>query len=66
VQYIVNFGLFWYDFVIGDDWRVAGAVVTALVVTALLVHGGIAAWWVLPLAVLAFLAISLQSAARSA
>jgi hypothetical protein len=66
VRYIVNFGLFWYDFVIGDDWRVAAAVVTALIVTALLVHGGIAAWWVLPLAVIAFLAISLHSAARSA
>jgi hypothetical protein len=66
VKYILNFGLFWYDFVIGDDWRVAAAVVTALIVTALLVHGGIAAWWVLPLAVIAFLAISLHSAARAA
>jgi hypothetical protein len=66
MQYVVNFGRFWYDFVIGDDWRVAAAVVAALIVTALLVHGGIAAWWVLPLAVTAFLAISLHAAARPA
>lgn len=29
------FGLFWYDFVIGDDWQVAGGVVAMLVVMAL-------------------------------
>jgi hypothetical protein len=26
------FGQFWYDFIIGDDWKIAAAVVTALVV----------------------------------
>ncbi len=56
--------LFWYDFVIGDDWRIAAAVVAALIVTAALAHAHIAAWWLLPLAVVAFLALSLWQAAK--
>jgi hypothetical protein len=51
MKYIVGFGQFWYDFIVGDDWTVAAGVVIALAVTALLAHGGFAAWWVLPLAV---------------
>jgi hypothetical protein len=31
------FGRFWYDFVVGDDWKIAAAVAAALVVGALLV-----------------------------
>lgn len=27
-----SFGRFWYDFVIGDDWKIAAGVVVALVV----------------------------------
>lgn len=27
-----SFGRFWYDFVIGDDWKIAAGVVAALVV----------------------------------
>jgi hypothetical protein len=45
-----SFGAFWYDFVIGDDWQVAALMVTALALTALLVHvAGVNAWWLLPL-----------------
>jgi hypothetical protein len=62
----VRFALFWYDFVVGDDWRIAAAVVIALAVTALLVHAGVSAWWLLPLVVLAFLSISLWRAAGTA
>ena len=29
------FGRFWYDFLIGDDWKIAAAVVSALVVLGL-------------------------------
>ena len=31
-----SFGAFWYDFVVGDDWRGAAAVALALATTALL------------------------------
>jgi uncharacterized membrane protein len=47
------FGLFWYDFVIGDDWQVAAGVVAMLVITALL--SGWAASWVVVVAGLAVL-----------
>jgi hypothetical protein len=53
-----------WDFVVGDDWRVALGVVIAISLTALIATTGIAAWWVLPLAVIALLADSLRRAAR--
>ena len=31
------FGRFWWDFVIGDDWRIAAGVVAVLTAAALLV-----------------------------
>lgn len=34
------FGRFWYDFIIGDDWKIAVAVVSALVVLGLVMAGG--------------------------
>jgi hypothetical protein len=55
-----------WDFVVGDDWRVALGVVTAIAVTALVATSTVAAWWVLPLGVVALLADSLRRAARQA
>lgn len=55
-----------WDFVVGDDWRVALGVVTALSVTALVATSSVAAWWVLPAGVVALLADSLRRAARQA
>jgi hypothetical protein len=54
---------FAYDFVVGDDWRGAVAIVLALAVTALLVHvAHVNAWWLLPLCVFAALGWSLRHA----
>jgi hypothetical protein len=39
-------------FVIGDDWRVAARIAVALLATWGLVEAGVAAWWLLPVAVL--------------
>lgn len=59
------FAAFWYEFVVGDDWRIAAAVVVGLGVTALLVHvAHAAAWWVLPVGVVGGLAASLWLATR--
>jgi hypothetical protein len=33
MNFLKSFGQFWYDFIIGDDWKIAVAVVSALVVT---------------------------------
>ena len=30
---VMGFGRFWYDFVIGDDWKIAVVVVSTLVLT---------------------------------
>ena len=59
-----DFGLFWYDFVIGDDWIMAVGVIAALGITALLAHNRIVAWWLMPLAAVSVLLISLRRAAK--
>jgi hypothetical protein len=63
VKRLRSIGAFWYDFVVGDDWRVAVVVVAALALTALLVHAaGVNAWWLVPLCVFAALGWSLRRA----
>jgi len=66
VKWIRSFVLFWYDFVVGDDWRVAAGVAVALGATAGLVHAaGLNAWWLLPVAVAVLLGLSLRRAVAS-
>ena len=33
IAHVKAFGAFWYDFIIGDDWRIAAGVVAALAIT---------------------------------
>jgi hypothetical protein len=66
VSRLAAFGRFWWDFVIGDDWLVAVLVVVSIGATAILAAAHVAAWWLLPLAVLAVLWLSLRRAIRSA
>lgn len=53
-----------WDFIVGDDPLTALGVVAALALTALLAGTGTAAWWMMPLAVVALLALSLRRASR--
>ena len=62
MKHVVAFLRFWYEFIVGDDWRVAAAIVVAIGLTALLTDAGVAAWWLLPLAVVATLFASLRRA----
>ena len=55
---------FWYDFIIGDDWRVALAVIAALALTYALSTTGLPAWPVLPATVAVLLPVSLWRVAR--
>lgn len=55
----------WYDFIVGDDWRVALGVVAAIIVLCNLRRATDISWLVLPLAVIALLAASLHIATRS-
>jgi hypothetical protein len=66
MKHLKAFGLFWWDFVVGDDWRAAVGVVVAIAVTAGLVAAGINAWWLMPIAVLIVLALSLRREAQNA
>lgn len=56
---------FIWDFVVGDDWRIAVGVVAALGVTALVADTSLAAWWILPLGVAGVLGISAWRAASA-
>lgn len=58
------FGAFWYDFVVGDDWRIFVGIVVALAATAGLAHAGIPAWWLMPVAAVLLLGWSLARAVR--
>jgi len=56
----MRFLRFWWDFVVGDDWRAALGVVVALGATAAIVAAGVDAWWLMPVAVALVLYISLK------
>ena len=53
-----------WEFVVGDDWRTALGVVLALALTELIAAAVVAAWWVMPSAVIGLLALSIRRAAR--
>jgi hypothetical protein len=64
VKYVKSFGRFWWDFVVGDDWRAAAGLALALALTWLLERSGISAWWLLPITVGLVLAESVRREAR--
>ncbi|MCW2602381.1 MAG: hypothetical protein JWN61_516 [Pseudonocardiales bacterium] len=61
-----SFGAFWYDFIVGDDWRVAVGVVLSLAATwALSASTSLAVWWLVPVAVIVLLPLSLYRLTRA-
>ena len=62
----MRFLRFWWDFVVGDDWRAALGVVVALGATAAIVAAGVDAWWLMPIAIALILYISLRREATRA
>lgn len=65
MRHIRALALFVWDFVVGDDWRIAAGVIVAFAVTAA-VAGTIAAWWIVPVCVAALLSYSVWRVARAA
>ena len=59
-----TFALFCWDFVVGDDWRVAVGLAVGLGLTWLLAHRELSAWWLLPATVTTVLAESIWREAR--
>jgi len=67
IKWTRSFAYFWYDFVVGDDWRLAIGVIVGLGATALLAHvTSAAAWWAAPIVVIAVLVWSTLLAGRTA
>jgi hypothetical protein len=64
MKWLANFGRFWWDFVVGDDWRVAVGVAIGLGLSAFLAQRGLAAWWVLPVTVALVFGVSLRHSTR--
>lgn len=59
-----GFGAFWYDFVVGDDWRVATGVALALALTYVVSRSAPHSWWIAPVAIAILLPFSLWRATR--
>jgi hypothetical protein len=64
MRHVETFLRFLWDFVVGDDWRIALGVVLALGATAALAGAGLAVWWLLPVATAVLLATSVWRVAR--
>ena len=66
VRRLREFGAFWYDFIVGDDWRVALTVAVALATTFVVNRlTGAAPWWIVVAAVVAVLPLSIYRATRN-
>ena len=57
-----RFGAFWWDFVVGDDWRLAIGGALALGATGVFAHRGHNAWWIAPVVVVVLLVGTLARA----
>jgi hypothetical protein len=64
ISWIVTVVKFLYDFIVGDDWTVAVAVLIGLILSAILNVNRIAAWWLIPVIVVLMLGISLRRASN--
>ncbi|MEY2588808.1 MAG: hypothetical protein QOJ67_792 [Acidimicrobiaceae bacterium] len=62
---LTTFARFWYDFIVGDDCRLAAGTVVAITLVAVAANHGANVWWVLVLLVSALLAVSVNVAARA-
>jgi hypothetical protein len=59
-----RFGSFWWDFIVGDDWRLALSAAAALAITGLAVTQEISAWWITPVLVTAALVTTVRAASK--
>jgi hypothetical protein len=62
VSKLAAFGLFLYEFVVGDDPVIAAGVVVALALTAIVADRAGGGFWIVPAVVVCILAASLRRA----
>jgi hypothetical protein len=65
MKWLKTFAAFWYDFIVGDDWSIAVAVVASVVATSVLHHTGLVSWPVVPIVVAIMLTTSIRKAGGS-
>jgi hypothetical protein len=63
IRWVGGFLFFWYDFIIGDDWRVAAGIVAGFFAINAL---GSSSWWLMPIVVAVMLSFTLMEATRPA
>jgi len=59
-SWIIAVPRFLYEFIVGDDWTVAIAVLAGLVITAVLNANHIVAWWLMPIVAIIMTGISIR------
>jgi uncharacterized membrane protein len=64
VQFVKSFGAFWYDFIIGDDWRIAAGIVISFFLTHAIRPSLAIGWYVIPFATLSLISYSLGRVVR--
>ncbi|MGH7687251.1 MAG: hypothetical protein ACREN2_10605 [Candidatus Dormibacteria bacterium] len=64
ISWVVGFVMFWYHFIVGDDWTLAVAVAIGLAVTAVLHANGTNIWWLVPAMVIIIVGVDLRRASR--
>ena len=65
MSFLKSFGLFWYRFLIGDDWAGALVILCGLAAARVLVRVGVDAFWLPPSAILLSVSLSLSKLSRS-
>jgi hypothetical protein len=61
IRWVGGFFFFWYDFIIGDDWRVAAGIVAGFFAINAV---GPTSWWLMPVVVALMLGFTLLEATR--
>ena len=64
MKWLKTFFAFWYDFIVGDDWRCAVGVILSAALVELGTHHAINAWWIIPLVTPLILGYSLHVATK--
>ncbi len=66
MRWVVGFARFWYDFVVGDDWRIAAGVVGVLAIGAVAVVAGVPGTVAAPLIALGLMLVFVVPVWRAA
>ena len=64
MKWLSQFAHFWYDFIVGDDWTIAVAVVVVVAITDVVANAGRVAWPIVPIGVGVVLGLSVRRVLR--